>query len=360
MTLTTMDRHIAVRTLLAYAFMIVVLVIFFVLIHYLEHIDDFLDRNASMRKIYLIYYPSFIPSIIQQVSPLALFLAAIFATSRLAQSLQITALQTSGVSLQRLIVSYLLLGVFISMIMFIVGGWIAPRTNQTVLSYDELYIKSRTQQIYVSEIHRRNDVNSVVTVGYFDRRTGTAHRVQLQRFAPDSTLIERVDGQQMVWHDSLWHFPYATVRSFDSGQEERRIISPLDTALLVLPRDLARTERNIESMTIPVAAGYVDALRRSGLADTGRDMVGYYSKYAYPITNLIIMLIALPMAYRRRRGGQAVQIGLGLFIAFVYLTAQKLTEPFGYTEELPPLLAVILPHATFFFGALVALIIARK
>ncbi len=355
-----MDRHVMVRTLAAYVVMIAVLVIFFVLIHYLEHIDDFLDRNASMRKIYLIYYPSFVPNIIHQVSPLALFLAAIFTTGRLAQSLQVTALQTSGVPLQRLLIPYLLLGILASMLMFIVGGWIAPQTNQTVLSYDELYIKSRTQQIYVSEIHRRNDINSVVTVGYFDRRTGTAHRVQLQRFNLDGILIERVDGQQMVWRDSLWHFPYATLRSFDSGQEVRRIIAPLDTALLVLPRDLARTERDIESMTIPVATGYVAALKRSGLADIGRDMVGYYSKYAYPLTNLIVMLIALPVSCRRRRGGQAIQIGIGLFIAFVYLAAQKLTEPFGYTGELSPLLSVILPHATFFLGALTALVMARK
>ncbi len=360
MALTTMDRHVITRTLLAYTFLIVVLVIFFILIHYLEHIDDFLDRNASMRKIYLIYYPSFIPNIILQVSPLALFLAAIFTTSRLAQSLQVIALQTSGIALQRLVIPYVIVGIFVSAIMFFAGGWIAPRTNQTVLAYDQLYIHSRAQHIYVSEIHRRNDPTSIVTVGYFDRRTGTAHRVQLQRFNSDGTLLERVDGQQMVWHDSLWHFTYATVRTFDSDHEKRRIVAPLDTVLQVLPRDLARTERDIESMTIPVAADYVDALRRSGLADTGRDMVGYYSKYAYPFANLIVMLIALPLACRRRRGGQTVQIGIGLLVAFVYLAAQKLTEPFGYTEDLSPLFAVVLPHTAFLIGALVALVMARK
>ncbi len=360
MILTTMDRHMMVRTLLSYAFLIVVLVIFFILIHYLEHIDDFLDRSAPMRKIYLIYYPSFIPNIILQVSPLALFLSAIFTTGRLAQSLQVIALQTSGVALQRLAMPYLAVGLFVSMLTFFAGGWMVPHTNQTVLSYDQLYINSRAQHLYVSEIHRRNDPASVVTVGYFDRRTSTAHRVQLQRFKPDGTLLERVDGQQMMWQDSLWHFTYATIRTFDAGREKRQIVAPLDTVLKVLPRDLARTERDIESMTIPVAAGYVDALKRSGLPDTGRDMVGYYSKYASPLTNVIVMLIALPLACRRRRGGQTVQIGLGLLVAFIYLAAQKLTEPFGYTGEIAPLLAVILPHAAFLTGALAALVMARK
>ena len=360
MRLTTMDRHVIVRMLLSYVFLTAVLIIFFVLIHYLEYIDDFLDRGAPMRSIYLVYYPSFVPNIFRQVSPLALFLAAVFVTGRLAQSLQMLALQTSGISLQRLMVPYVTVGICVSAVMFYIGGWVAPGTNQTVLAYDQLYIKSRAHQIYVSEIHRRNDMESVVTVGYFDRRTHTAHRVQLQRFGPDGTLIERVDGQQMAWHDSLWHFSYATVRSFDSGREERRIVAPLDTVLQIFPRDLARIERDIESMTLPVANDYVDALRRSGLADTGRDMVGYYSRYVYPLTNLIVMLIALPLASRRRRGGQAVQIGVGLLVAFVYLSAQKLTEPFGYTQELSPVLAVTLPHIIFFLGAIIALVLARK
>ncbi len=360
MRISTMDRHVIFRTLLAYVFLIMVLVVFFVLIHYLEHIDDFLDRNASMQKIYLVYYPSFIPDIIYQISPLALFLAAIFVTGRLAQSLQVIALQTSGIALQRLMLPYVLIGLFVSAFMFFIGGWIAPHTNETVLSYDQLYINTRAQQIYVSEIHRRNDPESVVTVGYFDRRTNTAHRVQLQRFGPDGTLIERVDGQQMVWQDSLWHFSYATVRSFDGGHEERRILSPLDTVLRVLPRDLARTEREIQSMTLPVATGYVDALKRSGLADIGRDMVGYYSKFAYPWANLILILIAVPLACRRHRGGQAIQIGIGLLIAFTYLVAQKLTEPFGYTEELAPLFAVVLPHVAFSTVAVIAVIFTRK
>ncbi len=360
MRISTMDRHVMVRTLLAYVFLILVLVIFFILIHYLEHIDDFLDRNAPMHKIYLVYYPTFIPDIIYQVSPLALFLAAIFVTGQLAQSLQVIALQTSGVALRRLILPYVFIGLLISVSMFFIGGWLAPFTNKMVVAYDQMYINSHAQKIYVSEIHRRNDPQSVVTVGYFDRRTNTAHRVQLHRFGDDGTLIERVDGQQMVWQDSLWHFSYATMRSFSGRQEERRILSPLDTTLRVLPRDLARTEREIESMTIPVATGYVDALKRSGLADIGRDMVGYYSKFAYPWANLIVMLIAVPLACRRHRGGQTIQIGIGLLIAFAYLSAQKLTEPFGYSDGLAPLFAVLLPHGIFFTVAIVATVLARK
>ena len=88
--------------------------------------------------------------------------------------------------------------------------------------------------------------------------------------------------------------------------------------------------------------------------------MGYYTKFSYPVANLILVLLGVPLAAVRRRGGQAVQIGLGLAIAFSYLTLQKLTEPFGYSGELSPLLTAWLPHAAFFCTALFILWRARK
>jgi lipopolysaccharide export system permease protein len=130
--------------------------------------------------------------------------------------------------------------------------------------------------------------------------------------------------------------------------------------LQILPRDLARTEKDVESMSIPAAAQFIEDLERSGAGSVGRSKVGYYGKFAYPFANLILVLIGMPLASVRRRGGQAVQIGLGLVVAFGYLAIQKLTEPFGYSGELPPLIVAWLPHVAFFFVALITLFNARK
>ena len=83
----------------------------------------------------------------------------------------------------------------------------------------------------------------------------------------------------------------------------------LDTLLLVFPRDLARTERDIETMTAPMAAEYVASLQRPGAGNIGRPLVGYYTKYPYPFANLILVLIAFPLAAARPRGGRGRQIG---------------------------------------------------
>jgi lipopolysaccharide export system permease protein len=89
-------------------------------------------------------------------------------------------------------------------------------------------------------------------------------------------------------------------------------------------------------------------------------LVAYYNKFAYPFANLILILIGVPIASVRRRGGQAVRFAIGLSIAFLYLSTQKLAEPLGYAGTLSPVVTAWLPHVTFALVALIVLWWARK
>ena len=368
--MNTLDCHIIHRLLQSVGLLVVALIVFFVVLHYLEHVDDFMDRGATWKQVFLVdeergtlgYYPSLVPEIVRLVSPLAVFLACVYLTGKLAQELQIVALQSAGVSLWRVLRPYLLVGVGITGFMFWFNGWIVPHTNATVIAFEQEYLKDAARPSSVTDIHLQERPGRFITVGFYDQHTQTAHRVSLQDFDAGERLLHRIDAQRMVWSDSLrrWSLREATVRTFSPEGERRTQVAAIDTLLNVRPYDLARTERDVEAMTIPAAARYLETLQATGISMTGRSFVAYYSKYSYPLANLILVLISVPLAVRRRRGGQAVRIGIGLFVAFLYLAAQKLSEPFGYDGQLPPLVAAWLPHGVFFALALLLLASARR
>lgn len=361
--MTRFDRHIILRLLKGFVLFVAALIVFFIVLHYVEYSDDFFDGGATLRQVFLVYYPSYIPEIVRLTSPLALFLSSIYLTGKLAQELQIIALQTSGVSLYRLLMPYAIVGVLVTGFMFGFNGWVVPKTNETVVDYDRRYLNQGGQPVDNDEIHRQNSPNSIVSVGYYDRSDHIGHQVSLQTFADSSRLVHRVDATRMRWVDSLgvWRLEDVTRRTFRDGTMQVEAgIAEVDTTLSVYPRDFARTGRDAAAMTIPVAADFVDALRRSGAGNIERTLVAYYNKFAYPFANLILVLISVPLASVRRRGGQAVQFGLGLATAFVYLATQKLTEPFGYSGDLSPLLTAWLPHAAFALVALFLLLRVRK
>ncbi len=361
--LTTFDRHVLARFAISIFVLVTALVVFYIVLDYVEHIDDFMDRGARMREVFLIYYPSYIPEMVKLISPLAVFMSCVYLTGRLAQQRQISALQTSGVSLQRLMVPFLLVGLIVTSAMFWFNGWVVPKSNVLRLDFEERYLKEAPRQIDTNDIHRQERPGTIISVAYFDRRSNVGHRASLQRFEEGERLAERIDAARIQWIDSLstWRFQAAVRRTFSLDGSEHRIVVPvLDTTLNVFPRDFARTEKDVESMTIPAAEEYIESLRRAGADNLGRAKVEYYSKFTYPLANLILVLIGFPLASVRRRGGQAVQIAIGLLTAFVYLAVMKFTEPFGYTEALSPALAAWLPHIVFLTLGLVVLVRTRK
>ncbi len=316
-----------------------------------------------MKDVFLVYYLNYIPEIIKLTSPLAVFLSSVYLTGKLSQKLQIAALQTSGVSLYRIMVPYILVATLFSGFMFWFNGWVVPVTNQKVIEFEQRYLKGNQVQIDLHDVHRQSKPGSVITVGYYDRFSKVANKVSFQDFEASQQLTLRLDADRMVWVDSTqsWRLEGVTRRVFkDQPWPVLSTVDYMDTTLTVYPRDFARTQREVESMTVDEAREYIDSLTRSGANNTGRTQVGYFNKFAYPLANLIVALIAVPLAAVRRRGGQAIQIGIGLLVSFFYLATIKVVEPFGYEETITPAAAAWLPHAIFFIFAVILIIKAKK
>ena len=316
-----------------------------------------------MKDVFLVYYVNYIPEIIKLTSPLAVFLSSVYLTGKLSQKLQIAALQTSGVSLYRIMVPYILVATLFSGFMFWFNGWVVPVTNQKVIEFEQRYLKGNQVQIDLHDVHRQSKPGSVITVGYYDRFSKVANKVSFQDFEASQQLTLRLDADRMVWVDSTesWRLEGVTKRIFkNQAWPVLSTVDFMDTTLTVYPRDFARTQREVESMTVDEAREYIDSLKRSGANNTGRTQVGYFNKFAYPLANLIVALIAVPLAAVRRRGGQAIQIGIGLLVSFFYLATIKVVEPFGYEETISPAAAAWLPHAIFFIFAVILLIKAKK
>jgi lipopolysaccharide export system permease protein len=157
-----------------------------------------------------------------------------------------------------------------------------------------------------------------------------------------------------------WRLINVTMRWFDAQGNVQIQKQPTMDSLRILPAHLARSTNDVALLTLPQASVYMDELQRSGSNNIGQPMTLYYSKFTYPFANLVVIFLGIALAATRRKGGQSVQIAIGLIVAFVYLALIKIIEPFGYSGELDPLLTAILPHAFFLVLGLIMLWRTRK
>jgi lipopolysaccharide export system permease protein len=247
---------------------------------------------------------------------------------------------------------------------------VVPPSNAVVLDFQRRYYRDAPDDVDAAGLYRQLAPGQVLRVGYFDAEQNRALDIELLRFdeaervteAGDTVrvpvrLAERTTSTDMLWSDSTgsWVLSSASRRTFLPDGREVTVRGMIDTTLAVRPEDLARGDRDAERLTLTEARDYVDGLRRAGVARLGRPLVELHEKMAYPFSNLVLVLLGMPLAARRRRGGQAVVLGMGLLVAFAYLASERVLAPLGYAEVIAPAVAAWAPHVAFLLLALVAL-----
>ncbi|HEX8386630.1 MAG TPA: YjgP/YjgQ family permease, partial [Rubricoccaceae bacterium] len=68
--MTRFDWHVLRRFTAAAALLMVLIALVFVVLDYVEYVDDFLDRGATMADVFGTYYPHYLFDIVRLTSPL--------------------------------------------------------------------------------------------------------------------------------------------------------------------------------------------------------------------------------------------------------------------------------------------------
>jgi lipopolysaccharide export system permease protein len=105
-----------------------------------EKIDKFMTNNASLQAIVFDYYLNFIPYYTNLFSPLFVFLAVIFFTSKMANNSEIIAILSNGIGFKRLMKPYMVSALVIAVFSFVFGSYIIPPANATRIEFEQTYV----------------------------------------------------------------------------------------------------------------------------------------------------------------------------------------------------------------------------
>jgi len=77
--------------------------------------------------------------------------------------------------------------------------------------------------------------------------------------------------------------------------------------------------------------------------------VQWHTKFAYPLLIPIVILLAIPFAFRVGTRGAIGGVALAVAIAIVYFSLDRLFEAMGGVGQLPPMLSAWAPDTIFAF-----------
>ena len=117
------DRYIIYKFLSTYIFLITIIVVIAVIFDFNEKIDKLTQSQAPVQKIIFDYYVNFVPYFANLFSPLFVFIAVIFFTSKLAGNSEIIAMKSTGMSFRRLLRPYMFSAALIALTTYRRATW---------------------------------------------------------------------------------------------------------------------------------------------------------------------------------------------------------------------------------------------
>lgn len=353
--MTILDRYIIKKILTTFFYVVLILVAIVTVIDLTEKIEKFVVNDLSRREI-MGYYADFIPWIAGLISPITVFIAIVYVTSRMAAHTEIIAILSSGVSFRRLLLPYFIAAGIIASLSFYLNGWVIPKSNRERLVFEMQYLK-KTSTGSRNNIHMQIEPNVMMYVQFFNNQSNSGTQFSLERF-DDNRLVEKLSAENIRWDSAKqkWTLNHWRMKKVDTLFNKRNIgdgFKPsdqgdkLDTTLAILPKDFESNERGYDGMTIDELTQQIEKMRFRGSTGVETYEVEKQIRYASPFTIFVLVFMGALVSARKSRGGTGFQIALGFLLSFIFILFFTMTRTFAETGSLSPMLAAWLPNLVF-------------
>ncbi len=139
-----LDKYILKKYLSTFALILVLLLPIAIAIDVTEKIDKFLRHaDLTVGEIIQDYYVNFIIIFGNTFMPLALFIAVILFTSKLAGNTEIIAIHSAKISFTRFLKPYLIGATIITIFALVMNHFVVPKSNKVYEEFYRVYLKKK-------------------------------------------------------------------------------------------------------------------------------------------------------------------------------------------------------------------------
>jgi lipopolysaccharide export system permease protein len=347
-------RKLTVMLLRQFVPIFLVALLFFVLLLQLIDIFGSIWRYVAhdvpareVARIALLY----IPKCVSFALPVSFLFAISYTLGLFYANNELFAIFGSGVSLHRLVVPFIVLGVLLSLgSFFFEDGVVIPtfKAKNTAFSAAVKQVTSLSQQrVTVTSPDQR----IIYSADYYNDAQSRLTGLTVIIRGPDLQLQSRVDAQSGDWQSTRWvlHgvrlFTWDTSTGLLSDKSEATWDSP---QLSEPPETFRRLAQNVEEMSSTDGARYVALLRRAGLTDFYREaLTDYYRKFSFAGTAFIVAFIASSLGSTFRKNILLMSLLSSLVISVGFYVAQMVTSLLAKSAFIQPVVGAWGPFALF-------------
>lgn len=358
--MNTLRRYLFGEIIRAVGFVLLAFLSLFVFFDLVEELND-IGRSASATPEFkyaihhvILYLSLQIPTRIYELLPMAVLIGTVWVLARMANSSEFTILRTSGLGPWRALKTLLGLGVAYVLLTFAIGDYVAPwagQQAQLLKAQFEGRISQGATGVWLKE--RQGDRHFSINVGAMNPDR-SLENIRIFEFTNDGALVSTTRAAKGAIDRDGWQLNEVQRREFQAGRLQTN-----NSPLMVSQQARWTWSTDITAEMIAVALlqpermrtvdlfGYIQHLNNNEQS-AQRYEIEFWRKVFYPLSCLVMVVLALPFAYlHTRSGGVAGYVFIGVMIGISFFLLNNMFGFIGNLRQWTPWFAAGLPSMIY-------------
>jgi len=353
-----LDKYIGQTVLSGILIVLLVLVGLFTFFEFIDEIDDIGKERYGLWQA-IQYVALEIPVYIYDLFPSAALLGSLLGLGMLANNSELTVMRATGISTVRIIVSILKIGVILTVLIIIIGEFIAPQTGQY----------ANNMRATAQSEHERQRIVFLTRYGFWSRdqsdfiniRTiypdGGFGGVTLYEFDIEHKLTSITRAKHAFYEDGQWLLKEVDKHIIEATKITRQYLDTVVWKAILSPELVKIVVISPHKLSSIGLYKYIGYLRQNGQR-TDKYELAFWSRLGYPLVCITMIFLATPFVFGSLRTvsiGQRILVGALIGVAF-HMLNQTMSN-MGLVYNIHPAISALLPPILFL---LIAITLMRR
>ena len=343
-----LDKYVVREFLVLFALVLAGFVTLILVFTVFDLLKDILSHDIGWYTVseYLI---NLTPSMLYQITPLAVLIAVLVTFGVLNRNSEIIAMKACGVSLYRLVTPIVSIAAILSVSLFIFDQYYLPQANRrqealrNIIKGKPAQTVLRPEQNWIFGQPHPGEPDRIFYYQFFDPQRNEFANLSLFEFNPSTfALSRRIFAARAVWDSEAgtWRFLNGWQRDIAGAnvKEYRQYQQTSFPEIHEDPSYFKKESLQAQEMNFGQLEHYIGDLSQSGF-DTMRLRVQLWQKIAYPLVAIVMAVLAIPFALSMGRRGSLTGIAVAIGVALAYFVINGLFGALGDVNYLPAALA---------------------
>ena len=303
-----------------------------------------------------------VPSHIYELLPITVLIGTIFVMAKFAQTSEFTILRTSGMGPQLALRNLLALGMAFVVLTFVIGDYVAPPSSRV----GQLLRTQHLGVVYTQGVtgawlkDTQGNEHSVVNVGSMTSQSEMG-KVRIFEFDSSGRLIRMLRADKAAFDNdgNAWILQNVSADYFNAAQSgtqalRREQIPSLRWASEMTEEMVSVALLKPERMATLDLFRYIRHLNLNNQSSQ-RYEIEFWKKLFYPLSCLVMVMLALPFAYLHLRSTPITSVVfLGILIGISFFLMNNVFGHIGNLNAWPAWLAAATPGIVYMLISMLA------